>query len=176
MRTETRHDKQATIEHLKTRFDRMVSAVFVDFQGLTVAKVTDMRDRLRDAGVEYMVVKNTLTKLAVKEQPWSAQLGGVLVGMTGIAWSFEEPGAAAKVFKAFQKDNDKLRVKAGLVDGSVIDGDAVLNQLATMPGRDELRAKLLATFQAPAQQFVQQLAAPAQNFVYLLVAKKDAAA
>jgi large subunit ribosomal protein L10 len=111
--------------------------------------------------------------LAVKEQAYAEELAETLIGPTAIAWSFEEPGAAAKVLKAFKKENDKLTVKAALVDGKVIDSDAVVNQLATMPGKDELRAKLLATFQAPAQQFVQQLAAPAQNFVYLLSAKKD---
>jgi large subunit ribosomal protein L10 len=98
------------------------------------------------------------------------------MGMTAIAWSFEDPSAAAKVFKAFQKTNDKLKVKAGLIDGKVISGDAVVNQLAVMPGKDELRAKLLATMQAPSQQFLQQLQAAAQNFVYLLKAKSEASA
>ncbi|HTE44167.1 MAG TPA: hypothetical protein VK636_02895, partial [Gemmatimonadaceae bacterium] len=77
--------------------------------------------------------------------------------------------------KAFRKEGplgDKLQIKAGLIEGSVIDSNAVENELATMPGKDELRAKLLATFQAPLQQFVALLNAPAQNFVYLLAAKE----
>ena len=80
--------------------------------------------------------------------------------------------AAAKVVKAFRKDNEKLKVKAGLVDGQLLDGQAVEAQLATMPGKDELRASLLATMQAPLQQFVALLQAPAQNFAYLLSAKE----
>lgn len=168
-----RTEKQAAIDFIKDRFDRMVSAVFVDYQGLDVASVTDLRDELRKAAVEYKVVKNTLARLAVKDSAFASDLEGALIGMTAIAWSYEEPGAAAKVLKAFKKTNENLKIKAGLIDGKVIDGDTVVNQLATMPGKDELRAKLLATFQAPAQQFVQQLQAPAQNFVYLLKAKEE---
>ena len=72
----------------------------------------------------------------------------------------------------FVMQGDKLTVKAGLIDGSFLDANAVENQLATMPGKDELRAKLLATFQAPLQQFVALLQAPTQNLVYLLAAKE----
>ena len=96
--------------------------------------------------------------------------------MTGIAWSYEDPSAAAKVVKAFKKDEgeagEKLQVKAGLIDGSVMDGKAVESQLATMPGKDELRSSLLATLQAPLQQFVALLQAPTQNLVYVLAAKE----
>ncbi|MCA9618074.1 MAG: 50S ribosomal protein L10 [Myxococcales bacterium] len=167
-----RTEKQETIDLVKGRFEKMVSAVFVDYQGLDVASVTALRDQLRKADVEYKVVKNTLTRLAVKDQGYAEELAPTLTGMTAIAWSYEDPSAAAKVLKAFQKDNEKLKIKAGLIDGKVIDEQAVVNQLAVMPGKDELRAKLLATLQAPAQQFVQQLQAPAQNFVYLLTAKE----
>jgi len=168
-----RSEKQQSIDFIKDRFDRMVSAVLVDYQGLDVASVTDLRDQLREAEVDYKVVKNTLTKLAIKDCDWAGDLDEALVGMTAIAWSFEEPGAAAKVFKAFGKKNKNLKVKAGVIDGKVINADAVVNTLATMPGKDELRAKLLATMQAPSQQFVQQLQAVSQNFVYLLAAKQE---
>ena len=87
--------------------------------------------------------------------------------------NFEDPSAAAKVVKAFRKDNQKLQIKAGLIEGQLLSPEAVEEQLATMPGKDELRATLLATMQAPLQQFVQQLNAPLQNFAYLLKAKED---
>ncbi len=104
-------------------------------------------------------------------------LARTLTGMTGVAWSYEEPGAAAKVVKAFrkEKDNEKLGVKAGLVDGSIIPGEKVETDLASMPGKNELRATLLATMQAPLQKLLQQLNAPAQNFVYVLKAKEEKA-
>ncbi len=92
--------------------------------------------------------------------------------MTGVAWSYEDPSAAAKVVKAFRKDNEKLQIKAGLVEGQFLDGKAVEAQLATMPGKNELRAMLLATLQAPLQSFVALLQAPAQNLVYVLSAKE----
>jgi large subunit ribosomal protein L10 len=92
--------------------------------------------------------------------------------MTGIAWSYEDPSAAAKIVKAFRKEDEKLKVKAGLIDGSILDANAVESQLATMPGKDELRATLLATLQAPLQQFVALLQAPTQNLVYVLAAKE----
>ena len=95
--------------------------------------------------------------------------------MTGIAWSYEDPSAAAKVVKAFKKDpaGEKLQIKAGLIEGSILDAKAVEDQLATMPGKNELRAMLLATLQAPLQKFVALLPAPAQNFVY--VARREGA-
>ena len=95
--------------------------------------------------------------------------------MTGIAWSYEDPSAAAKVVKAFKKNpaGEKLQIKAGLIEGAILDAiRRSRDQLATMPGKNELRAMLLATLQAPLQNFVALLAAPAQNFVYLLVGER----
>lgn len=170
-----RSQKEAVVGSVRQKFERMSSAVFLDFKGMNVEAVTKLRDEFRKSGVEYRVVKNTLVRHAVKEHPWANTLAKSLTGMTGVAWSYEDPSAAAKVVKAFRKDNQKLQIKAGLIEGQILSGDAVETQLATMPGKDELRATLLATFQAPLQQFVQQLNAPLQNFAYLLKAKEDAA-
>lgn len=174
--TSTRAGKHALIGEVKGRFDKMTSAVFLDYKGMTVQQATALRASFRKAGVEYKVVKNTLVRHALKDQAYVAKLDDVLVGMTGVAWSYEDPSAAAKVVKAFKKDQgeagEKLKVKAGLIDGTVLDSKAVENQLATMPGKDELRATLLATLQAPLQQFVALLQAPTQNLVYVLAAKE----
>jgi large subunit ribosomal protein L10 len=172
-----RSTKDTEIVRIKEKFSRMSSAVFLDYKGLNVAQVTRLRDEFRKSGVEYRVVKNTLVKHALKEHAWSKNLAKTLTGMTGVAWSYEEPGAAAKVVKAFrkEKENEKLGVKAGLVDGAIIPGDRVETDLASMPGKNELRAMLLATMQAPLQKLLQQLSAPAQNFVYVLKAKEDQA-
>ena len=170
-----RTQKESVVGTVKSKFDRMTSAVFLDYKGLNVEAVTKLRDEFRKQGVEYRVVKNTLVQHAIKQHAWAKNLDKVLTGMTGVAWSYEDPSAAAKVVKAFRKDHDKLKVKAGLIEGQVLAPEAVETQLATMPGKNELRAMLLATFQAPLTQFVQQLAAPLQNFAYLLKAKeKDA--
>ena len=171
----TRDGKTSLIGDVKSKFDKATSIVLVDYKGMNVEQINKLRVSFRKAGVEYQVVKNTLVKQALKDSAYNGKLNDVLTGMTGIAWSYEDPSAAAKVVKAFKKDGDagaKLQVKAGLIDGSVMDGKAVEDQLATMPGKDELRASLLATFQAPLQQFVMQLNSPAQNFVYALAAKE----
>lgn len=170
-----RSQKEVLIGSVRQKFERMSSAVFLDFKGMNVEAVTKLRDEFRKSGVEYRVVKNTLVRHAVKEHPWAKTLAKSLTGMTGVAWSYEDPSAAAKVVKAFRKDNQKLQIKAGLIEGQILSGDAVETQLATMPGKDELRATLLATLQAPLQQFVQQLNAPLQNFAYLLKAKEEEA-
>jgi len=168
-----RAQKESAVGTLKQRFDKMTSVVLVDYQGLNVEEVTKLRNDFLKSGVEYRVVKNTLIKLAIKGQPWADAFGKTLRGMTGVAWSFEEPSAAAKVVKAFRKDNEKLKVKGGLVDGVLVPADKVESDLASMPGKDELRAQLLMTLQAPLTQFVQLLNAPAQNLVYLLKAKEE---
>ena len=156
-----RTEKEVQIEDIKSRFAKMTSAVFVNFQGMTVEEVTKMRDDLRSRGVDYKVVKNKLVRHALSGTPFIGKLEGFLKGMTGIAWSYEEPSAAAKVLKDFVKDNDKLKIKAGLLEGQVLDGTAVTEQLATMPGKNEARAMLLATFIAAPQQFVMLLNTPA---------------
>ena len=172
-----RAEKVTQIADIKGRFDRMTAAVFLDYKGMTVEQATKLRASFRKAGVEYKVVKNTLVKHAIKGSEYAPKLDDVLTGMTGIAWSYEDPSAAAKVVKAFKKDEgdagEKLQIKAGLIEGQLLDAKGVESTLANMPGKDELRAQLLATLQAPLQNFVMLLNAPAQNFVYLLSAKEN---
>lgn len=170
-----RSQKETLVGTIKDRFERMTSAVFLDFKGLNVEAVSKLRDEFRKSGVEYRVVKNTLVRHAVKHHGWAKGLDKSLVGMTGVAWCYEDPSAAAKVVKEFRKnkDHEKLTIKAGLIEGQVLSAEAVETQLATMPGKNELRATLLMTLQAPLQQFLQQLNAPLQNFVYVLKAKEE---
>jgi len=168
-----RSDKETSVEEIKSRFDRMMSAVFVDYSGMTVAEVNKLRETFRAKGVEYKVVKNTLVKRALGDESYVDSLARDLKGMTAVAWSFEEPSAAARILKDFVKDNEKLKIKAGLLDGRVLDAKAVENQLATLPSKDEARAALLATFMAPAQQFVMLINTPAGNFVRVLNAKQE---
>jgi large subunit ribosomal protein L10 len=161
---------------IREKFDKATTAVFLDFRGVNVEQITSLRSEFRKAGVEYRVVKNTLVKIALKGTAYeSKEFNSQLKGQTGIAWSFEDPSAAAKVIKAFRGANDanaKLGIKCGVVDAKVMSGDKVESVLATMPGKNELRAMLLATLQAPAANLVRLLQAPAQNFAYLLDAQK----
>lgn len=167
-----RTEKAETVSGIRERFQRMTSAVFLDPTGMTVAEVTKLRDTFRAKGVQYRVVKNTLVKKAIADQPYAKSLDAPLRGMTGIAWSFEEPSAAAKILKDVTKENEKLKIKAGLLDGQLLDAKQVENQLAALPGKDEMRAMLLATLIAPAQRMVMLLNAPAREFVGVLSAKE----
>jgi len=167
-----RSQKVEAIKDIKSRFDRMTSAVFLDFTGMTVEEVSKLRDKFREKGIDYKVVKNKLVEQALAEHAWSKGLKPVLKGMTGVAWSFEEPSAAARVVKDFVKENEKLKVKAGLLEGQVLSSKAVSDQLATLPSKDEARSMLLATLLAAPQTFVRLLTIPARDFVGVMAAKQ----
>lgn len=164
--------KQQEVAAIREQFEKATTAVLLDFRGVNVEQLTNLRTEFRKAGVEYRVVKNTLVKIALKGTAFDhGDLHAQLKGQTGIAWSYEDPSAAAKVVKAFRATNDangKLGVKCGVVDAKVMPGPQVESVLATMPGKNELRAQLLATLQAPAQNLVRLLQAPGQNLAYLL--------
>ncbi len=172
-----REDKAKVVEEVRSTFSKATSVVLLGFRGMDVITVTDLRARFRKAGVEYKVVKNKLIEQALKGSPLEGNttLTKALAGETGVAFSFEDPSTAAKVVRDFRKEgekHEKLQVKAGVLDTAVITGEQVESQLATMPGKDELRAQLLATLQAPLQNFVMQLQAPLQNLVYVLDARR----
>jgi len=168
--------KQEEVAMIRDKFSKATTAVFLDFRGVNVEQLTSLRAEFRKVGVEYRVVKNTLVKIALKGTAYdNKDVAAQLKGQTGIAWSFEDPSAAAKVIKTFRAVNDangKLAVKCGVVDAKVMPGAQVESVLATMPGKNELRAMLLATLQAPAQNLVRLLQAPGQNLTYLLDAHK----
>jgi large subunit ribosomal protein L10 len=164
--------KEAQVNELKDKLGRVTSIVLADYRGLDVPTVTGLRDEFRKVQCEYKVFKNTLVKLAIK----GTKLEGMskyLEGPTAMILSYENPSAPAKVATKFAKDQEKFVLKGGFFEG-VLDVKGV-EGLATMPGKDELRAKLLATFMAPATDLVRTLSAGAQNFMYLLSAKERAA-
>ena len=167
-----RTEKAEAVEAIKETLSKMSSAVFVNYAGMTVSEVGDLRDQFREKGVRYQVLKNTLIKLAMDGESYVGELEGALKGMTAVAFSFEEPSAAARIIKAYRKGNDKLVIKAGLMDGSVLDDKGVEHQLATLPSKDEARAMLLATFMAPAQTLVRLFTVPARDLVGVLDAKR----
>jgi len=168
-------EKAAQVDAIRERFENATSAVLLQFRGLDVASVTALRNDFRSAGVDYKVVKNTLVKLAVADTALDVDgFKDALVGETAIAWSYEDPSAAAKIVKEFRKDEiqaEKLTIKCAVLENAVMEADRVESVLATMPGKDEVRAMLLAQLMAPAQSLVRQLTAPGQNLAYLLDAR-----
>ena len=158
--------KAAVVAEMKEKLESAQGAVLVGFTGLTVADVT----KLREGGVEYKVIKNTLTRIAADELGYDG-LDSHLEGPTALAYSAEDAVAPAKILKAFIKETktEALTVKAGLVDGQVIDAAAV-NALADLPSREELIAKLLGSMQAPVSGLVNVLQGNIRNVVYALEA------
>ena len=167
-----RVQKQIQVTEIQDRFGKMAAAVLTDFRGLDVESINQLRREFDKAEVEYKVVKNTLVKRAIGDEAYAEGLSGHLTGPTAIAWSYEDPVAPAKVVADFARTNEKLKIKCAVLDGEVLDVLRVI-ALSKMPGKDEIKAKLLATFMAPAEQMVRLLAAGPTNFVHLLNDRKE---
>jgi len=158
--------KAAVVEEMKEKLQSAQGAVFVGFSGLSVADVTKLRRKFREGGVEYKVVKNTLTRIAADELGFN-DLDAVLEGPTAIAYSAEDTVAPAKILKDFIKETKTEALKAGIADGQVIDAAAV-EALASLPSREELLAKLVGSMQAPISGLVNVLQGNIRNMVYVL--------
>jgi large subunit ribosomal protein L10 len=171
MDTETKHELS---RKLRDELAATSAFVLVEFSGLTVAAVNELRGKFREAGCVYHVYKNSTIHFAIADTPHQTA-ASLLKGTSGLAYHREDPGAPARVARDFAKDNDKLRIKGGVMDGKVLDDKGVVT-LASMPGPRELKAMFLALLNTPATQFVRVLNAPAQSLLNVLNAKKDAAA
>jgi large subunit ribosomal protein L10 len=165
-------EKNASIDSLKTKLASAQSLVLADFRGLTVESDNKLRREFRAVGCEYQVVKNTLLGKAMKGTPMEV-LESLLAGPTAIAFSTEDPSAPAKIATKVAKTESKFVIKGGYLDGKLLDKKGV-EALSTLPGKDEARATLLATFLAVPQSFLRLLNAAPQNFAYLLAAREDA--
>jgi large subunit ribosomal protein L10 len=163
-------EKKAVVAEVSEILDGAQAAILAEYRGLTVAKMTDLRNSAREAGVYLRVVKNSLAKRAVEGSSFEC-LQEYMVGPLAYAMS-EDPAACAKVLKNFSKDNEKLVIKAGAMSGKVLNVDEI-NALAKLPGREELLAKLMGTMKAPVQKFVGTLNAVPGTFVRTLAAVRD---
>ena len=146
--------KQAVLDLIE-KFSSATAGVLVDYKGITVEQDTQMRKALRDAGVEYTVTKNSISRFACKEVGYD-KLNDILAGPTAIALSVNDPIAPAKIIAKYAKDIKTLEIKGGFVDGKVISADEV-SDLAKLPSREELIAKALGSFNAPISGFVNVL-------------------
>lgn len=166
-----REEKAAVVDEVSALMAQTQSIVVAEYRGLTVEAVTRLRREARAQGVQLRVLKNTLARRAIGGTPF-AGLADHLVGPLVYGFS-ADPVAAAKVIANFAKGNDKLVVKAGAMPNYVMDVKGV-TALATMPSREELLAKLMATMQAPIGQFVRTLNEVPSRFVRTLAAVRDA--
>lgn len=166
-----RPEKAGKVAELKDLLSSSKGAVLVDYCGLTVAEDTELRSKMREAGVKYMVAKNTFIRIAAKEAGVEG-LDSYLEHNTAVAFSAEDPVAPAKILNDFSKDHKALEIKAGILDGKVIALDEV-KALAELPSREELLAKLVGSMQAPISGLVNVLQGTIRNFVYTLEAVRQ---
>ncbi|MBK3496604.1 50S ribosomal protein L10 [Viridibacillus sp. YIM B01967] len=143
--------KQAVVQEIADKFKSAASVVVVDYRGLTVAQVTELRKQLREAGVEFKVYKNTLVRRATEEVE-HAELNEFLTGPNAIAFSTEDVIAPAKIINDFAKANEQLEIKAGLIEGTFASAEDV-KALAELPSREGLLSMLLSVLQAPVRNF-----------------------
>ena len=155
-----RQIKEAKVAEIKEKLEKAQGVALASYQGLTVEEDTMLRKSLREAGVEYKVYKNTLVTLAANELGLG-DLVQYLEGPVSIAFGYEDATAPARILNDFAKDHKKLDLKAGVVEGKVFN-EAEVKQLATIPSKEVLIAKLLGSIKAPLS-----------NLAYLLSAIKD---
>lgn len=158
--------KKVVVGEIKDKFEKATSAVVVNYRGLSVEDANQLRRNFREAGADYKIYKNNLVKLAIQGTEFET-LNGDLTGPNAIAFGFEDPVVPAKIIKDFAANNPNLELKAGVIEGSYYNIDQI-KEIAEIPSKEVLIAKLLGSFKAPIS-----------NLAYLLQAivdKKDSGA
>ncbi len=163
--------KKQVVEQFAAKLATAKAAFLADYRGLTVDEVNELRNKLRDAGVEYHVVKNTLLRLASKDTPFTCW-DEFLTGPTAIAISQSDPVAPAKVLSEYAKSSKVFELKTGVLDGKLLSSDDI-KALAELPSREVLLAKMLGSINAPVSNFVGVLAAVPRSLVQVLGAIQE---
>ncbi|HHW07871.1 MAG TPA: 50S ribosomal protein L10 [Clostridia bacterium] len=166
-----RQKKEQIVAEIREKMENSSAIVLTDYRGLNVGQVTKMRADLRKAGVEFKVLKNTLTRLAARETGLEG-LEPYLEGPTALAFSKDDPTAPAKILMKYAKEFKTLEIKAGVVEGKVID-PAGVKALADLPSREELLAQVLRGMQSPLAGFAGALNGLLRNFVCVLDAVRQ---
>jgi large subunit ribosomal protein L10 len=166
-----RSEKETAIKELNEKFARATSAILAEFSRLDVATVTNLRKKLRDAGVEYRVIKNTLARRAAKGTSLelvSDEFSGPLALVIG----YTDVVAPAKVLSDFIKDRETIKVRGGVVEGKRIDVNG-FKALAKLPGLTELRARIVGLINQPAARLARTLGAPGSQLARVLKAREE---
>lgn len=153
--------KQLAVNEIADKLRESATTVVADYRGLNVSQVTELRKQLREAGVEFQVLKNSLVRRATAAAELT-ELDEVLTGPTAIAFSREDVVAPAKILYDFAKKNEALEIKGGVVEGRVVDV-AQIKELAALPSRDGLLSMLLSVLQAPVRNFALAVKAVAEK-------------
>ncbi|MGD8515003.1 MAG: 50S ribosomal protein L10 [Granulosicoccaceae bacterium] len=164
-------EKKAIVAEVAEVAANASSLIAAEYRGLTVDQITSLRKESRNAGVYLRVVKNTLARRAIEDTEYAC-VSDLLVGPTILAFSQEDPAAAARVFKEFVKTNEKLVVKSIALGGKLMEASQ-LETLATMPTRDQALGMLAGVLQAPIAKFVRTVAEPNNKLARVLAAVRD---
>jgi large subunit ribosomal protein L10 len=163
--------KQQIVEQLKERFEKSRIVILTDYKGLDVATMTDLRSKLKEARIDYQVIKNTMLRRAA-EGTHVEGIKGAFKGPSAIALSYDDPVAPAKILTEFAKKNDKLELKIGVLEGKVMDSSAI-TALSALPSREELLAQVLRTMIAVPTSLVTALSDVPRRLVNVLQAIKE---
>ncbi len=165
-------DKKTIVSEVADVAKQSLSVVAAEYSGISVGQLTDFRKTARNAGVYVRVVRNTLARRALEGTQFAC-MQQALVGPLVLAFSKDEPGAAARLIKEFVKKNDKLKVKALAIDNQLLPASG-LEALASLPTRDEAIALLMSVMKAPITKLVRTMAEPHAKLVRTLAAVRDA--
>jgi len=167
-----RTEKTTVVESLTERFRATPHIILADYKGMTAGQATDLRRKIRSIGGTYMVLKNRLARRG-SEGTAVAKIADRLKGTCGLAAHPSDPVALAKVVSEFAKDNPQFQLLACVVDSKEVYAAAGIKQLATLPGRQELRAQLLALINTPATQLVRLINTPAGQVARAIDARRE---
>ncbi len=165
------NEKKQIVEDLHERLKKAAIVILTDYKGLNVESVTKLRQQLREAGVEYKVVKNTFLRRA-SENTGAAVISEYYTGPSAIAFSYKDPVAPAKVLTKFAETNDKLEIRVAALDGRVLNFDDI-KALSQLPSREVLLSQVLSAMQAVPTSFVNVLSAVPRSLVNVVQAIKD---
>ena len=165
--------KADAIKRLKARFENAQSIVVLNYQGLTVEEVNGLRREFKKNAVDYRVVKNTLARLALKGTAFEA-IGGELKDTMAVPIALDDPTQPARVAVGFAKTNEKLRIKSGALPHGAVLSLAEVKNLASLPTKNDVRAKLLSLFQTPPRNFLYLCTAAQRDMLNVLNAQKTA--
>lgn len=171
MKEEKLQFKQQTVKDVAEKMEKAQAMVLYDYRGLTVDEVSKLRADFRTAGVEYKVIKNNILKRAADSLGYEG-LDEIFKGPTAIAFGYEDPVGPAKILAKTVKDLKKTEIKGGILNGQAIDAASVDN-LAKLPSKEELIAKMLGSMNAPITNFVGTLNAIPASFVRVLNAIRE---
>ena len=166
-----RTEKEQVIGELHEKMAKAKAAILAEPKGLTVAVVTDLRKKLRDAKIDYRIVKNTLAARAAKGTPVEA-IADKFVGPTALVMSYDDVVLPAKLLAEFMKDRENFSVRTAVVEGRVVDAKGVA-ALAKMPGLQELRAQLARVIAQPATKLARVIGTPGQQLARVIAARRE---